>query len=287
MTMQVEKHLFDTKSRVSAAEVQELELGAWQPPTVNAAGHLVHAETKPAQKLTEAAAEAASAQNTAALENQQFEEAKAKGYQEGLVQGKQDGNQQAQQQAQQQMQAQLQPKLKELNALLTTLTHSINEEDYKLEQTLLQLVKQIAEAVIGHEMKTDSGQIMKVIRDTLSALPQNKDHIQIHLHPADKNLADEAIKEGGENWHVIADDSIGRGGCVIETDQSTADFSIEDRFASVFNQIKEQQATSPKPGDPDYEEAPEPAISAKVPGAESTEIPDQEAENSSEQLPDQ
>ena len=177
MTMQLEKHLFDTKSRVSADEAQELELGTWQPPTVNAAGHLVHAETKPAPKLNEAAAEAANAQNNAALEKQTFEEAKAKGYQEGLAQGKQEGNQQAQQQAQQQMQAQLQPKLKELNTLLTTLAHSLNEEDYKLEQTLLQLVKQIAEAVIGHEMKTDPGQIMKVIRDTLSALPPSKDNI--------------------------------------------------------------------------------------------------------------
>lgn len=287
MTMQLEKHLFDTKSRVSADEAQELELGTWQPPTVNAAGHLVHAETKPAPKLNEAAAEAANAQNNAALEKQTFEEAKAKGYQEGLAQGKQEGNQQAQQQAQQQMQAQLQPKLKELNTLLTTLAHSLNEEDYKLEQTLLQLVKQIAEVVIGHEMKTDPGQIMKVIRDTLSALPPSKDNIQIHLHPADKALADEAIQEGGENWQVIADDSIGRGGCVIETDQSTADFSIEDRFASVFAQIKEQQATCPKPGDPDYEEAPEPAISAKVPGSDSSGVPEMDCEESAEQTPSQ
>ena len=83
--------------------------------------------------------------------------------------------------------------MQELNSLLTTLSHSLNEEDYKLEQTLFTLVRQIAEAVIGHELKTDPGKIMKVIRDTLSALPPNRDHVRIRLNPADKALADKVI----------------------------------------------------------------------------------------------
>lgn len=265
--MQVEKHIFDTKSRVSSEEAAAMELALWQPPIVNAAGNLVHAETRPAQKLGGGDA-ANKAEETTAAVQEQFDQAKERGYQEGLAQGKQEGTQQAQQQAQQQMQAQLQPRLQELNNLLTTLSHSLNEEDYKLEQTLFTLVKQIAEAVIGHELKTDPGKIMKVIRDTLSALPPNRDHVRIRLNPADKALADDAIKEGGENWHAIADDAIARGGCVIETEQSTADFSIEDRLASVLEQLEEQQATCPKPGDPDYEEAPEPAVSARVPGSQ-------------------
>ncbi len=265
--MQVEKHIFDTKSRVSSEEAAAMELALWQPPIVNAAGNLVHAETRPAQKLGGGDAANKADETTAAVQ-EQFDQAKERGYQEGLAQGKQEGTQQAQQQAQQQMQAQLQPRLQELNNLLTTLSHSLNEEDYKLEQTLFTLVKQIAEAVIGHELKTDPGKIMQVIRDTLSALPPNRDHVRIRLNPADKALADEAIKEGGENWHAIADDAIASGGCVIETEQSTADFSIEDRLASVLEQLEEQQATCPKPGDPDYEEAPEPAVSARVPGSQ-------------------
>lgn len=268
MNMQIEKHLFDIKSRVSAEEAAVMELAPWLPPVVNAAGNLVHAETRPAQKLGAANAEAGSkVEETSAAVQEQFEQARARGYQEGLAEGKQEGAQQAQQQAQQQMQAQLQPRMQELNSLLTTLSHSLNEEDYKLEQTLFTLVRQIAEAVIGHELKTDPGKIMKVIRDTLSALPPNRDHVRIRLNPADKALADEAIREGGENWHVIADAGIARGGCVIETEQSTADFSIEDRLASVLEQLEEQQATCPKPGDPDYEEAPEPAIAARMTGA--------------------
>lgn len=245
-----------------------MELLPWLPPVVNAAGNLVHAETRPVQKLGGGSGEAANkAEETSAAVQEEFEQARARGYQEGLAQGKQEGMQQAQQQAQQQMQAQLQPRMQELNSLLTTLSHSLNEEDYKLEQTLFTLVREIAEAVIGHELKTDPGKIMKVIRDTLSALPPNRDHVRIRLNPADKLLADAAIKEGGENWHVIADDAIARGGCVIETDQSTADFSIEDRLASVLEQLEEQQATCPKPGDPDYEEAPEPAVSARMSGS--------------------
>ena len=279
--MQIEKHIFDIKSRVSAEEVAAMELAPWLPPIVNAAGNLVHAETRPAQKLGTGSGDGASkVDETDAAVQEQCEQAKARGYQEGLAQGKQEGAQQAQKQAQQQMQAQLQPRLQELNILLTTLSHSLNEEDYKLEQTLFTLVKQIAEAVIGHEMKTDPGKIMKVIRDTLAALPPNRDHVRIRLNPADKTLADDAIKEGGENWHVIADEDIARGGCVIETEQSTADFSIEDRLASVLEQLEEQQATCPKPGDPDYEEAPEPAVSARVPASKGAESIEEAAEDS-------
>ena len=143
------------------------------------------------------------------------------------------------------------------------MSHSLNEEDYKLEQTLLQLVQQIAKAVIQQELSLDPGILMRVIREALAAMPSNQDRICIRVNPADKTLLDEAIQQGGENWRAIVDESISQGGCFIETDQCEADCTLEERMQRILAQLQEQKSTCPQPGDPDYEAAPEPAV-AKI-----------------------
>ncbi len=252
------KHPFENTHRLPAKDVSELDVQPWAPPMIDAAGHLVQVEPRANGRREGSQAQANQGNSREAYE-QGFAKGKAEGFavgkDEGLAAGKQEGTVLAQQE--------LKPKLSELNKLLSSIAHSLNEEDYKLEQTLMSLVRVIAEAVIRRELQTDPRHIMKVIKETLSALPPNRDNIRILVNPADKALVDEAISHGGENWSAVADEEINRGGCRVETDQSVADFTIEARIESVLEQIYEQQAVSPKPGDPDFEAAPEPAVSAR------------------------
>ncbi|MFT4862778.1 MAG: flagellar assembly protein FliH [Pseudohongiellaceae bacterium] len=250
----MEQHPFDLNRRLSAAKLAELDVELWQPPAIGGGEHLVYAKAKPAGKLPEEPDLAEIARREG------YDTGLKKGGEEGFSQGKQEGLLSGKAEAVALAQQEMQPKLKQLNQLLTTLSHSLNEEDYNLEKTLFDLVKVIAVSVIRKELELSPGSLMKVVKETIAALPHSRDNIKIILHPADKAFAEAAITEGGENWRVVADQEMTRGGCKIETDQSAANASIEHRINAVLDQIYEQHAISPKLGEPGFEAAPEPAV---------------------------
>ncbi len=271
----MEQHPFDLNRRLSATKLAELDVELWQPPAIGVGEHLVYAKAKPAPKLPQEPDLAEIARREG------YDIGLKKGKEEGFAQGKQEGLLSGKAEAVALAQQEIQPKLKQLNQLLTTLSHSINEEDYNLEKTLFDLVKVIAVSVIRKELELSPASLMKVVKETIAALPHSSDNIKIILNPADKALAEAAVAEGGENWRVVGNEEVTQGGCKIETDQSSADASVEHRIRSVLDQIYEQHAISPKPGEPGFEPAPEPAVkTSNISGeaAEGDSLPSPSAE---------
>lgn len=254
----MEQHPFDVYTRVTAEAASSLKIESWAPPVISDAGHLVIAEPR-AEPLRETA-EASDAKQAELVRKQAYDDGFTSGKNAGFESGKQEGLSAGKNDALALAKKEMLPKMAELNKLLTSLSHSLNEEDYKLEKTLMDLVKHIACAVIRKELLLEPASLMKVIKETISALPPSRDSIKVHLNPADKSYADEAIAEGGENWHVIGDEEVERGGCRVVTEYSEADMTVECRIEEVLEQLYEQQVLSPKPGDPNYEAAPEPVV---------------------------
>lgn len=250
----MEQHPFDVCARVTAQAASEMAVEAWSPPTISDGGHMVYAETRAPAKLKPEPNEAD------IIRKQAYDDGFTSGKKAGFDAGKTEGMSAGKEAAVAAAQRDMKPKFKELNILLTSLSHSLNEEDYKLEKTLMDLVEQIACSVIRKELSLEPGSLMKVIKETISALPPSRDNIKIHLNPLDKPFAEEAIDAGGENWRVMADQEIERGGCKVESEHSEADMTVESRIHAVLEQLYEQQAICPKPGEAGFESAPEPAV---------------------------
>lgn len=264
----MEQHPFDIYARVTAKAAGSMPVEAWSPPIISDAGHLVVAESRATPKPPPVAEPDAAEIARKQAYDDGFTSGKNAGFEagkkEGAVAGKEEGLAAAHHD--------MQPKLKELNKLLTSLSHSLNEEDYKLEKTLMELVELIACSVIRKELLLEPANLMKVIKETISALPPSRDNIKIHLHPLDKAFVDEAIAAGGENWRVMSDEDIERGGCKIITEHSEADMTVASRIDAVIEQLYEQQATCLKPGEAGFEPAPEPAVAAS--STSHSEVPD-------------
>lgn len=278
------KHLFDTAGRISAEALEEYPVALWQPPEIDARGHLVQVQTRPEPGGRDGADEPGQAgaggpaqaagddrretgpsaeERKAALEEGRVEgfekgrvEGLEKGRQEGLEQGREEGRQQALQEARQK----LQPELAALNRLATSLSHALNEQDYQLEQALMHLVQEIARQVIQRELHMDNSTLMPLIRQALKTLPPGGDNVRILVHPDDLPLLQQAIEEGGENWRALARDDVARGGCRIETNQSVLDFTTGHRFRRVIEQVMEKQLVDPEAAQEAFEEAPEPLV---------------------------
>lgn len=300
----MQRHVFDGTTRVSQKNLEELPVMRWMPPTIGAGGKLIQAEPRSESPLRQAVGQTAARSDEAGSTNQQgagaastadsmqsydqareegllsgrqeglekgLEEGRRQGHerglQKGLDEGREQGHEKGYQEGLQKADDELRQTLKTLNGMMTQLSHAINEQDYQLEKALLDLSREIARNVVQRELLIDSSHIMKIVKQALATLPPSRDNVRILVNPADHPLVQQSADEGGENWRVVANQHIARGGCRVETDQSAVDFTTSERFAQVIEQIVQRQfadhdTASDAATAGDFEEAPEPVVKA-------------------------
>jgi flagellar assembly protein FliH len=267
----VERHVFEGVVRVAAESVANVRVSAWLPPTINAAGHLIPAQPRE-DNVASVRENVPPPPSPEEMLGEAYGDAKKKGHQEGFADGRKEGLEQGLQeglakgneQGLQKAQMQINEKLAELDGLMRSLTQAVNEQDYSLEQALLGLVQSISKIIIGRELSIDNRHIVTLVREALAAMPPSRDNVRIFVHPEDVATLDGAKELGGDQWKALPDQTLGRGGCRIETEQSLVDFTVEKRFQDLLEQILTKQLTIPlgkeEIVEEEFEAAPEPLV---------------------------
>ena len=149
-------------------------------------------------------------------------------YAEGFARGQADGLQAAQRDTQ--------ARLEHLGQLLHALATPLKELDERIEQELVTLAMQAARLIVRRELKTDPGLVLAAVREAMAALPAAARQVRLHLHPDDAALVREHFKAGDEShsWRIVDDPAQARGGCVVITDSSQIDASIEARLTGIM-----------------------------------------------------
>ena len=115
----------------------------------------------------------------------------------------------------------------------------IDQTDEKIESEIVLLCLAIAKQIIRREITLDSGHIISVIREALSALPIASQKIRIRLHPDDVVLVRKVLTELNEDvsWSIVDDITLSRGGCKVVTENSQIDATLESRIAMIAAKI--------------------------------------------------
>ena len=152
-----------------------------------------------------------------------FEQAKQEGREAGLAQGAGE------------IQAQV--------AILQQMWAELAEPFQKLDDDVVDAVSDLAILIARHlvrrELKTAPGEVVAVVREALKHIPLANRDVQIFLHPDDLEIVEKALSIGEQTrgFHLEADPSLTRGGCVVETEVSHIDASVEARLASLVSQM--------------------------------------------------
>jgi flagellar assembly protein FliH len=176
-----------------------------------------------------------------AIERAAFEEAYAKGHAAGLAAAKKEEEGKL---------ALLSQKITRLDAILNTLSHPLADMDAEVERELLALASTLAKHLVRRELKTDPGQIIAVIRETVALLPIAARDVRVHLHPDDAALVREklATPQAERAWTIVEDPVLTRGGCRISTDTSQIDARVETRLGAVMSaMLGDERATNESP----------------------------------------
>lgn len=108
----------------------------------------------------------------------------------------------------------------------------------QVERDVVKLALEVAKKVVHREVHVDSEIVQTLIKVALSHVAA-KSPVTIRLHPADYNFVLEqrtASMPPGESERdisLLADKSIERGGCFIETECGDVDARIEEEFSEV------------------------------------------------------
>jgi len=156
-------------------------------------------------------------------------------YEEGKQQGIEDGKKAGM--------AELQAKAQQLMAIMHILDKPLQQLDKDVEKQLIGLTLSLTHMLLKKECSTKAEHIQGVIHEALDFLPIQSRHIQVRLNPADISLLSEAdIDVGAQDWTCIEDPEVSQGGCLVESDQSHIDASVETRLQQLVDQLFEQHA---------------------------------------------
>jgi flagellar assembly protein FliH len=156
--------------------------------------------------------------------------------QEGFEQGRKEGQEFGRREGIEQGREQLQARIEQFDGMLKTLDKPFDELDQQVEDEVVTLVINMVRQLIRREVKLDPGQIVGVVREALGVLPISSRNIRVVLHPEDAVLVREAytLGERDQQWQIVEDPVIQRGGCRINTDTSQIDATLDSRLSSLI-----------------------------------------------------
>ena len=157
-----------------------------------------------------------------ALQKQAFEEGRQEGIQKGM--------------------ADMQAKSKQLVNVFNFMARPLQQLDADMEKELAQFALTIASMLLKKECSVGAEHIHTLIHETLEYLPINSRNVRIKLNPADISLLTQSgVELKAPEWVCVADKVVTQGGCVIESDTSQIDATVEARIQQIFDQITEQR----------------------------------------------
>jgi len=186
--------------------------GRWQVPAVDstASDALRGAAKTGAHLLTAAQLEA--------LERQVKNEAKQRGYEEGLAAGK----------------AEAAARMARLDALAAAFTHPFQGLEQAVEDEIVGLAVALARHLVQREIEHDPKVLHAAVADCLAVLATNVRDVTLYFNPEDAALVRAEWQGGAEQRFKIATDpKLGRGDLRLASSSSLVEGTIAARCAEI------------------------------------------------------
>jgi flagellar assembly protein FliH len=155
-----------------------------------------------------------------ALEQQAREEGYAAGHAEGLAAAREL----------------TQTRLARLDALLDAAARPLQAMDERVELELARLAMTVARQVLSHELRTSPDLVVEAVRQAALALPAASGSLRVRLHADDLALLRQ-LGAAEEHWQLLADPTLQRGDCLLESERSRLDARVETRLAAVVDAV--------------------------------------------------
>lgn len=127
----------------------------------------------------------------------------------------------------------------QIDALMSSLGQSIEAVDQQLADQLLATAVEIANQMLRQSLRIKPELLLPVIREAVAAINAHAGHPALFAHPDDAALIRVHLGEqlAHNNWRIIDDLTLSRGGCRVELGASEVDATLETRWRRVIEAI--------------------------------------------------
>jgi flagellar assembly protein FliH len=161
------------------------------------------------------------------LQKQAYEEAFEQGQREGFEAGYRDGQDKGR--------TEYINAAKQISQLVAGLAAPIKTMDERVQQGIADLAVLISRHIVRREIKIERGEVVGIVKEALAHLPIGAHNPRVRLNPADVDLVRNALSLDQEDnsYRIEPDPLIGRGGCLVETESSFVDATVEARLNAI------------------------------------------------------
>ncbi len=119
-----------------------------------------------------------------------------------------------------------------IGALLQSVGEQLDALQQDMASTLARSATQLARQVVRAELSAQPQHIARVAQEALEAMLLSARHITLRVHPDDHEYVAQGAAEvlTARSARLLADASIARGGCRVESDIGVIDAGIEARW---------------------------------------------------------
>ncbi|GAB3789557.1 FliH/SctL family protein [Dyella agri] len=199
-----------------------MDFRRWELPEVGAAPDVSRADAAPPQPTV---------YELEALEQQARDEGHAAGIAEGRAAARQE----------------LRERMAQLDAVYEAAARPLQVFDEQIVQELARLAMVVAGRVVARELQLSPELVARAVREAANALPAATRELRVHLHPQDLALLQE-LGSAERHWQLLADPTLARGDCRLESEHSRLDARVETRLAAMVDAVL-GEAAAPDGGD--------------------------------------
>lgn len=167
-----------------------------------------------------------------ATDQAKHEVVRQEGYAEGFVQGRAQATLEAQRQIADYMANQAQDAAKNFAAIFESATSQLAEVEQVIARGTLELACELARQVLRHELSINPNALQPVIREALGLLVAETKTAVVKLNPLDLEVLEDVLRAEFSSFSptLLADVTITRGGCVVESAGTVIDGTLGTRW---------------------------------------------------------
>ena len=126
-----------------------------------------------------------------------------------------------------------------IHSVLSSLQQAVGDLDQHIADQLLATSIEIAGQVLRQSLRVKPELLLPVVREAVATLHPNTGHPALFAHPDDAVLIRAQMGEHltHNNWRIIEDPAVSRGGCRVELGSSEVDATLETRWRRVIETI--------------------------------------------------
>lgn len=168
----------------------------------------------------------------AAAEQVNVETVRQDAYAEGFAQGRAQATLEAQRQMTDYIASQGKQAAQNFASLFLSAQAQLAEAEQVMARGVLELSCELARQVLRHELSVNPNVLQPVVREALGLLMADSKSAVIRLNPLDLDVLEDVFRTEfpGLSLTLMADASVVRGGCLVESAGAVVDGTLEKRW---------------------------------------------------------